>query len=562
MNKTKKLTVIALCIIMIFSTLSVMADSAEIKTDITDDSVVITGTLNNDRANSGLIVRMQDSNGNDVLAETTKSFFKEDEVVFQFDKIMLPKALISGNYTFKITGTDLSNAIIIPYEYVGPDKVLEILIAIRDASDKGGKIKENRHYLSIDTADYDKLTPQGKILFESVIRNNVFDLPENSISDQDREKIKTEAKKLLAAYDNAICLSLFESIEKSDDVKYWLDKYYKALEFDKNDPGTEYDEVKITAYLEDVKGGNTFTEKLKGATGQDTKDKIKACLYESALLSVITDERGSDVMEMMLAFPQLFDINDTGLNKLSVYKKAECFNNIAGKSFASYADATDALNDEIDKALGGDGGNDGGSGGGGGRGGSVAAEIQKQPEDSEKEQTASFTDIDDKHWAYEAVMLLSKRGIISGYNDGSFAPENNVTRAEFIKMVVVAMSVNTGDKETPFKDVAGDAWYAPYAAAAYRTGIVLGDEYGNFNPDANITREDMVTMLYRAMQIEEKGESITFTDAALISDYAKDATAYFSKRGIVNGMGDGRFAPKENATRAQAAKIFYNIINM
>jgi len=182
LNKTKKLTVIALCIIMIFSTLSVMADSAEIKTDITDDSVVITGTLNNDRANSGLIVRMQDSNGNDVLAETTKSFFKEDEVVFQFDKIMLPKALISGNYTFKITGTDLSNAIIIPYEYVGPDKVLEILIAIRDASDKGGKIKENSHYLSIDTADYDKLTPQGKILFESVIRNNVFDLPENSIS--------------------------------------------------------------------------------------------------------------------------------------------------------------------------------------------------------------------------------------------------------------------------------------------------------------------------------------------------------------------------------------------
>ena len=127
-------------------------------------------------------------------------------------------------------------------------------------------------------------------------------------------------------------------------------------------------------------------------------------------------------------------------------------------------------------------------------------------------------------------------------------------------MITVAMSLKSSGSETPFSDVSADDWYAPYAAMAYKEGIVLGDSEGKFNPGDNITREDMVTILYRAMKVTEANMTPNFNDADEISSYAKSAVAYFGSKGIVNGMGDGSFAPKAGATRAQAARILYNII--
>lgn len=575
MKSTKKITAMILCAALLFSFCIASADVPEITADVSDYSVTVSGSLETSRAKTDLILRMKDGSGNDILAEATTSFFKGGDVVYEFDRIFLPESLISGSYTFEITGEELTAPITAPYEYIGPDRILAILRTIRDASDIGSTVCANAAELSLDVSDYSLLSADGAAMFETIMSRVSYNLPDTHEGSANREQIKNETKKLFDAYADAICVSLFESIEDAADVSAWLSEYYNALGFNTDADETEYSEEAITAYLETVKTGETFKNKLVAANDLDTADKIQDYVYESALLSVIAEKRSSVVKEMMLAFPQLFDIEKDALGELTVSQQSQCFTNITGTVYDTYASAASALNAEILKlnppeddppSGGGNGGGNNGAGKGnnGGRdsvvigatsstgGAGTTANIQS----GKKE----FTDMNSSHWAYDAVQLLCERGIISGHGDNTFAPDDNVTRAEFIKMITVAMALKSSGTETPFADVNADDWYAPYAAMAYREGIVLGDSEGKFNPDANITREDMVTILYRAMKITATNVTPNFSDADKISSYAKTAVAYFGSKGIVNGMGDGSFAPKAGATRAQAAKILYNII--
>lgn len=583
MKSKIKLTAMLICIIQLFNISAAFAAAPRIVSDVSDYSIVVSGALETTRAKTDLILRMKDTGGNDILAETTTSFFRGSEVVYEFDKILLPESLSSGNYTLEISGEELSNPITTPYEYIGPDRILAILRTIRDASNIGSAISTNAAALSLDVSDYGLLNNDGLALFETIMSRVTYNLPDTHEGDANREKIKNETTKLFNAYDNAICVALFESIEDAADVSAWVGEYYNALGFNIEDTSTAYSEAVITSYYETVKTGEAFRDKLVAARGLDTVDKIKACIYESALLSVIAEKRGSVAMEMMSKFPQFFVI-DAALGNLDSTQQSQCFTNISGTVYDTYAGAAAALNAEILKfnPLAGDpppdsevnggidnginnGYNGGFTGGGGGGGGSVvigaAGGAGGVGESSNTQMNKKeFSDMDSSHWAYDAVQLLCERGIISGHGDNTFAPDDNVTRAEFIKMITVAMSLKSSGSETPFSDVSADDWYAPYAAMAYKEGIVLGDSEGKFNPGDNITREDMVTILYRAMKVTEANMTPNFNDADEISSYAKSAVAYFGSKGIVNGMGDGSFAPKAGATRAQAARILYNII--
>ena len=108
-------------------------------------------------------------------------------------------------------------------------------------------------------------------------------------------------------------------------------------------------------------------------------------------------------------------------------------------------------------------------------------------------------------------------------------------------------------------------WYFEYVESAYNLGIINGVADGVFAPDALITRQDMAVMVARAAAVSGKtiaevAESKTFDDAESISDYAQNAVDALVKGGIINGMSDTEFAPLNNATRAQAAKILYNFL--
>lgn len=215
---------------------------------------------------------------------------------------------------------------------------------------------------------------------------------------------------------------------------------------------------------------------------------------------------------------------------------------------------------------------DGGSGGGGGAssgggGGSAPAvggglvEATPAPEDKPQEDvtpvTHQFKDIEDAPWADEAIKYLYEKKIINGRSETSFAPNDLVTRAELVKMICVALGVSDTTEKAEFADVENE-WFAPYVKNAAAAGIVNGDG-GYFKPNDAISRQDAALILCRALGLE-KGNEIKFDDADDISDYAKEAVAAMVEKGYINGMGDGRFAPKNTLTRAQAAQLIYNAL--
>lgn len=218
----------------------------------------------------------------------------------------------------------------------------------------------------------------------------------------------------------------------------------------------------------------------------------------------------------------------------------------------------------------------GGGGGGGGGGGvskpstppidepttpGVSTGIIDKPDDV---VVPVFNDLSQAEWAREAVEALAAKGIVAGKGNGAFAPNDNVTREEFVKMIVEAFELLDEGAECNFADVASDRWSAKYIASANRLGVVTGDG-ANFNPAAQMARQDMAVIIYRVFElagVDVDGNAIRFTDNGAISGYAKDAVSALSGAGIINGMGDGTFAPKATVTRAQAAKVIYGLLNL
>ena len=182
-----------------------------------------------------------------------------------------------------------------------------------------------------------------------------------------------------------------------------------------------------------------------------------------------------------------------------------------------------------------------------------------QPGDDEKDES-EFRDVPKEHWAYSELKYMVDNKIMLGTGNGNMEPDRNIKREEFIKMLVGAMNIDLDNENAAFIDVQPDAWYAPYIAAAKKAGLVKGYEDGRVGIGENITREDMAVMISRAANLTEIKDDEEFKDDSLISEYAKNAVYALRKMGVINGMGDGSFAPKNNATRAQTASMLYKAV--
>lgn len=174
-----------------------------------------------------------------------------------------------------------------------------------------------------------------------------------------------------------------------------------------------------------------------------------------------------------------------------------------------------------------------------------------------------YGDISGDRWSYDAIQYLSSKNIINGYNDGYFMPQKNISRAEFIKLLMSASGLDSEISDTdsiPFADVNMSDWFAKYAVSAYKKGIAAGSG-GNFAPNDEITREQIAAFLYRACVecgYDLKGVSnIEISDMQTVSDWAQTAVSSLVSAGIINGYSDGSFAPKNAATREEAAALIY-----
>ena len=175
---------------------------------------------------------------------------------------------------------------------------------------------------------------------------------------------------------------------------------------------------------------------------------------------------------------------------------------------------------------------------------------------------SAFNDIYSVPWATEAIESLAAKGVISGKADGIFAPLDNVTRAEFVKILVGAFGLENSSANASFVDVPASHWAYSFIASASSKGIVNGVGAGTFGTNMNITRQDIVALCYRLAQSQGVSftPSGTFADEAQIADYAKEAAASLKAAGIISGKGNDVFDPTAFATRAEATKIIYQLM--
>ncbi len=177
---------------------------------------------------------------------------------------------------------------------------------------------------------------------------------------------------------------------------------------------------------------------------------------------------------------------------------------------------------------------------------------------------ASFSDLQG-HWAYKDIMQMVARGVVSGFPDETFQPEAEVTRAQFIKLVVEGLGQGEEASQleqvaSRFKDVSEDHWAKAYIEAGVELGITRGYDDGKFYPESPITRQEMAVMVLRALHWENRqrefsGNRMSFADQSQIAAWAGEGVDIMSRVGIMSGFPDGRFGPGEWTTRAQASVV-------
>lgn len=166
------------------------------------------------------------------------------------------------------------------------------------------------------------------------------------------------------------------------------------------------------------------------------------------------------------------------------------------------------------------------------------------------------------HWAEQDIKDMVAKNVVSGVTNTTFEPDRNITRAEMATLIAKALKL-TSKNAAKFDDVnAGDWFYATVNAAA-NAGIIQGYD-GKFRPNDTVTREEMAVMIAKAYQFAggtlESGNVSNFTDGKQISTWAASYVGSVTKAGLISGMADGRFAPQENATRAQATSLIKRLL--
>lgn len=178
----------------------------------------------------------------------------------------------------------------------------------------------------------------------------------------------------------------------------------------------------------------------------------------------------------------------------------------------------------------------------------------------------NFDDMGNHAWAQEAVDALYEEKVINTKGVRTYAPAQNITRADFAMFLIRALGI-TGTATEVFGDVDPEAEYAKEIAIGKAAGILKGVGEDAYSPEAEITRQDMMVIVQRGLEYAhrayEKGagnELDIFSDKALVADYAAEALAAMVRSGIIKGNADGTVNPRGNATRAEAAVVMQRIM--
>jgi len=172
-----------------------------------------------------------------------------------------------------------------------------------------------------------------------------------------------------------------------------------------------------------------------------------------------------------------------------------------------------------------------------------------------------FADVAEGTWCYDTVQYVSKNALMGGYGNGLFGVNDNLTRAQFAQILYNKESHPMVNYLVAFSDVAGEAWYTEAVCWAASQGIVGGYGDGLFGPNDSITREQLAVMLWRhSGSPAATNKELHFSDANEASSYALNALRWAAEQGIINGKSSGILDPKGFATRAQVAQMLKNYL--
>lgn len=542
--------VLLICAMVLFGTSSVMAVDVGYKYDNEVNRVVISGNLDWGKERISLQVYNKEAfdtyapdaavdkeNIDNVLVYSAQGYTGENgEFSFSF-----PLKETSGSYVARIGAASITDVLDYGFyytepgeeaailgqlknittaqalmEYVEGDSPNDILIFNPDSAYAGVYNKLAIYQRLIGDAEYDSLTEFSALFAASTRLQEV-----NEINDEN-----TLLAKLLE----------YNSLSGIADAPFYKETYADL---------TSEQNMEI---LSDVMQHSDF----------DSFENIYQYMGEQTILCAIKYNDWNVAQAVMRTNESFFLEDVSRLFSENDAKREKAAKAVAGKDFTGF----DLLEDAVKKAFEPTKNNNSGStGGGGGAGGaSVQLPATTHPTTVAK-QEMPFADIDGFEWAMTAIESLWRKAVVSGVDKDTFQPEKEVTREEFVAMIVRNFGLLNNKAECDFTDIDKDDWCYSAVASAYKAGIVFGIDEDTFGKGTKITRQDMCVIAHRAAELagitfDEKAE-LPFEDE--MSDYATEQIKAFYASGIISGFDERLFGAFNNSNRAQAAVVIYKI---
>lgn len=303
-------------------------------------------------------------------------------------------------------------------------------------------------------------------------------------------------------------------------------------------------------------------KRLLGESYSDVSEFIDSYDVAIYLQMIESEVFKNNLTQLLNDYAESYNVNIEGYeDNISAVNDA-----IYGQYYRTTEDLSSAISTAISENTGSGSGSgsssrpssNGSSGSGSGIGGGVYFPSVKN--ESTPVKTEIFSDLGSVAWAKEAIESLYDLGVVNGRGEKVFDPSANVKREEFVKMIFLATKQQQNSDTVNFTDVNDGAWYYPYIASGVKLGWIKGISETQFGVGNPLTRQDMAVLIARAAGISAESSQAIFADDNMISDYAKEAVYSLRNAGIINGDDANRFNPKAYTTRAEAAKVIYEMI--
>ena len=480
---------------------------------------------------------------------------------YKFD-VVFPASFSTDKYTFMVYSDDVAMRMVAAY-----GKELDNVAAIdslKSSAQTALESESTRNALEFYYSYVEKLYAQDELAeFYSKVANLIETEFENSPLPDDSDLAKATAIEL---YRQASIVTAL-----SDGKLNNLDKVAADLRLLNIQPMKDYWETNKGINANDKNSWKSeLLTRLKGKTFDSISVDSGSSSFEKALIDAFILQ----VVKSAESVDAAKNVMQNSFNGLNTIDQKTVTNYTAGtvmnQNYTSISELQAALTaaNKNGVAPPSSGGSAGGSGGGGG--GSIDnVIIGKDKETVEPSLTPipetkyGFSDIASVPWATEAILTLKDMGVINGRTNTEFAPNDNVTREEFVKMIVLLADITVEHGDVTFDDVSESYWFYTPIKAARQKNIINGISDTSFGVGQKITRQDMAVIIKNVLayfNVTLSKKDLTFTDKEQISDYALDSVSRLVAKGIINGYDDNTFKPKGFATRAEAAKMLYGIL--